>query len=114
MGIPRLTGRTVPKWEIAISTEKISCCAAPRYCVTISLNNLNGDEPLRIGIRSVSQPINTRRSRMQRTRSFSRPYLLLSIVALLFVLPAASQIADVPNADSSVTIVRQSVHNDVS
>ena len=51
---------------------------------------------------------------LQPTRSLSRTYVLLSIVALLFALPAAGQAADAPNTSDAVTIVRQSVHNDVS
>src|SRR5258708_14588874 len=47
------------------------------------------------------------------TRSLSRTYVLLSIVALLLVLPAAGQVANAPNTDA-VTVVRQSLHNDVS
>jgi len=49
-----------------------------------------------------------------RTRSLSRPYLLLSIVASLFALPVAGQVANAPNTNDAVTIVRQSIHNDVS
>src|ERR1700682_553937 len=53
---------------------------------------------------------------LQRTRSFSRTDLLLLVVALLFVLPALGQRANAPNVsdDSAVTIIRQSVHHDVS
>ncbi len=49
-----------------------------------------------------------------RTRSLSRTSLLLSIVALLFALPVAGQVANAPNTNDAVTIVRQSIHNDVS
>ena len=51
---------------------------------------------------------------LQRTRPLSRTYLLLAIVAMLFILPMAGQVANAPNTTDAVTIVRQSLHNDVS
>ena len=51
---------------------------------------------------------------MLQTPSLSRTNLLLSIVALLFALSAAGQVADAPNTTDAVTVVRQDAHHDVS